>query len=139
MIPINPLIEAFFTNRTYSHITQLLFDKHKIDVDDEKLMIYHSLQSETLKEMDKDTRLRVLLILRDAVQGNIVSKGARSLKDYEEVLIRSKQSSQTLADSNDYNQGHDEATTDFYNPVNGTNHERTTCAVGHIYGHTIRE
>jgi len=59
-------------------------------------MIWNSLQSETLKELDKDMRDRVLLILRDRIQENIVSK-VRSLKDYEEALIRSRESTQTLA------------------------------------------
>jgi hypothetical protein len=65
-------------------------------LDDQKIMIWNSLQSETLKELDKDTRDRVLLILRDKIQDNIVSK-VPSLKDYEEALIRSKESAQTLA------------------------------------------
>jgi hypothetical protein len=57
------------------------------ELDDQKIMIWNSIQSETLKELDKDTRDRVLLILRDKIQQNIVSK-VRSLKDYEEALIR---------------------------------------------------
>jgi hypothetical protein len=37
-----------------------------------------------------------LLILRDKIQDGIISK-VRSLKNYEETLIRSKESPQTLA------------------------------------------
>lgn len=91
---VYPLTEAFFTNKTYSHIMELIYAKRELD--DQKIMIWNSLQSETLKELDKDTRDRVLLILRDKIQDNIVSK-VRSLKDYEEGLIRSKESVQTLA------------------------------------------
>lgn len=93
---IYPLTEAFFTNRTARHITELLFDNHRTD-DVGKIMTYNALLSETLKEMADDARLRVLLILRDEIERNIVSKGVRSLKDYEEALLRSKQSPQTLA------------------------------------------
>jgi hypothetical protein len=91
---IYPLTEAFFTNKTYSHIMELIYAERELD--DQKIIIWNSLQSETLKELDKDTRDRVLLILRDKIQQNIVSK-VRSLKDYEEALIRSKESTQTLA------------------------------------------
>jgi hypothetical protein len=73
---------------------ELIYAKRELD--DQKIMIWNSLQSETLKELDKDTRNRVLLILRDKIQDNIVSK-VRSLKNYEEALIRSKESAQTLA------------------------------------------
>jgi hypothetical protein len=93
---VNPLTEAFLTNKTARHITELLFDNHKTD-DVEKIMTYNSLLSETLKEMDKDARLHVLLILRDEIERGIVSKGVRSLKDYEEALIRSKEDAQSLA------------------------------------------
>lgn len=95
-VVISPLTEAFFINKTARHITELLFGNHKTD-DLQKIMTYNSLLSETLKEMGKDARLRVLLILRDEIERNIVSKGVRSLKDYEEALIRSKDSPQTLA------------------------------------------
>ena len=93
---IYPLTEAFFTNRTARHITELLFDNHKTD-DVGKIMTYNALLSETLKEMDEGPRLRVLLILRDEIERNIVSKGVHSLKDYEEALLHSKESPQTLA------------------------------------------
>ena len=68
----------------------------KRELDDQKIMIWNSLQSETLKDLDKDIRLRILLILRDEIQHDIVSK-VRSLKHYEEVLILSMESPQTLA------------------------------------------
>ena len=84
---IYPTTEAFYTNKTYSHIMELLFAKRVLD--DQKIMIWNSLQSETLKELDKHTRERVLLILRDKIQDGIISK-VRS-------LIRSKESPQTLA------------------------------------------
>jgi hypothetical protein len=91
---IYPTIEELHTNKTYSHIMELLFAKRVLD--DQKIMIWNSLQSETLKELDKDTRERVLLILRDKIQDGIISK-VRSLKNFEETLIRSKESPQTLA------------------------------------------
>ena len=93
---INPITEAFLTNKTARHITELLFDNHKTG-DAGKIMTYNALLSETLKEMAEDARLRVLLILRDEIERNIVSKGVRSLKDYEEALLSSKESPQTLA------------------------------------------
>ena len=44
----------------------------KRELDDQKIMIWNSLQSETLKDLDKDIRLRILLILRDEIQHNIL-------------------------------------------------------------------
>ncbi|MFY9795605.1 MAG: hypothetical protein WAJ93_07940 [Candidatus Nitrosopolaris sp.] len=46
-------------------------------------------------------------------------------------LILAKCISGVRLDSNDYKVGYGQASTDFYNPVKGTNNERTTCAVGY--------
>ncbi|MFZ0512959.1 MAG: hypothetical protein WAM14_15230 [Candidatus Nitrosopolaris sp.] len=51
-----------------------------------------------------------------------------------ERLILAKCISGVRIDSNDYNQGRNQATSDEQNPVNGTNRERTTCAVSYNYG-----
>jgi hypothetical protein len=49
-------------------------------------------------------------------------------------LILAKCISGVRIDSNDYNQGWNQATSDYYNPVKGINHGRSTCAVGYNYG-----
>jgi hypothetical protein len=54
----------------------------------------------------------------------------RSNSVRNQQLILAKCISGVRIDSKDYGVGYGQASTDFYNPVKGTNNERTTCAAG---------
>ncbi|PWU81285.1 MAG: hypothetical protein DLM72_07840 [Candidatus Nitrosopolaris wilkensis] len=93
---IDYLTEALISNKEIRHVKDLFYDLQSGTDDLEKLKLYHSLRNESLKELDPDARQRVFLFLKPDIERKIGTQ-VHSLKDYEEALLRSKESPETLA------------------------------------------
>jgi hypothetical protein len=93
---IDPVIDVLMSNKEIRHIKDVFYNVHTGSDDLEKVKLYHSLRNEVLKGLEPDARQRVLLLMKQDIERNIVSR-ARSLRDYEEVLLCSKESPETLA------------------------------------------
>lgn len=92
---IDPLNEALMSDKEFRNVKELFYNVQTRS-DDLKVTLYRYLRNEVLKEMEPDARQRVLLLMKQDIEHNIVLT-ARSLRDYEEVLLRSKESPETLA------------------------------------------
>jgi hypothetical protein len=93
---LDPINEALMSDKEIKHIKELFYIVKTTSDDAEKVKLYHSLRNEALKELEPDARQRVLLLMKQDIEHNIISR-ARSLKDYEEALLRSKESPESLA------------------------------------------
>ncbi|MGB6526664.1 MAG: hypothetical protein WBF33_01010, partial [Candidatus Nitrosopolaris sp.] len=93
---LDPINEALMSDKVIKHVKELFYIVKTTSDDAEKVKLYHSLRNDALKELEPDARQRVLLLLKQDIEHNIVSR-AHSLRDYEEILLRSKESPQTLA------------------------------------------
>ncbi|MGC2683108.1 MAG: hypothetical protein WA323_14685 [Candidatus Nitrosopolaris sp.] len=93
---LDPINEALMSDKVIKHVKELFYIVKTTSDDAEKVKLYHSLRNDALKELEPDARQRVLLLLKQDIEHNIVSR-AHSLRDYEEILLRSKESPRTLA------------------------------------------
>jgi hypothetical protein len=93
---LDPIHEALMSNREIKHVKELFYIVMTMSDDAEKVKLYHSLRNKALKELEPDARQRVLLLMKQDIEHNIISR-TRSLKYYEEALLRSKESPESLA------------------------------------------
>lgn len=93
---LDPIHEALMSDKEIKHLKELFYIVKITSDDAEKVKLYHSLRNEAIKELESDARQRVLLLMKQDIEQNIISR-ARSLKYYEEALLRSKESPESLA------------------------------------------